>query len=53
VDVTAGMRVSRWGVVGLRVEDAAYATSVNAYTHVEFRDDDIAYILGLVGLARQ
>jgi phospholipid/cholesterol/gamma-HCH transport system substrate-binding protein len=52
VNVGARARVTEWGYVGVQAEDVYYATAVNAYVNLNFRDDDIAYILGLVGLAK-
>jgi phospholipid/cholesterol/gamma-HCH transport system substrate-binding protein len=38
--------------IGAQVEDMAERKNVNANVNVSFRDDDIAYLLGLAGLAR-
>jgi hypothetical protein len=44
--------VTRWLYLGVRAEDIYYTSNINTYANVVVRDDDIAYILGLVGLAR-
>lgn len=41
-----------WLYVGGQVEDAAERKNFNANVNLTFRDEDIAYLLGLVGLAR-
>ncbi|MHB9154548.1 MAG: MlaD family protein [Endomicrobiales bacterium] len=51
VNAGARMEVTKWGFVGIQLEDLYYASSPNLYMNLVFRDDDIAYILGLVGLA--
>jgi phospholipid/cholesterol/gamma-HCH transport system substrate-binding protein len=38
--------------LGAMVEDAAERKNVNAHLNVAFKDEDIGYLLGLVGLAR-
>lgn len=38
--------------LGARVEDAAERKNVNAHLNVSFKDEDIGYLLGLVGLAK-
>lgn len=52
VNAGARMQITSWGAVGVQVEDLYYASSTNLYANFTFRDDDIAYILGLVGLAK-
>jgi len=52
---SAGARVlvkDPWLWTGARVEDLAERKNFNAYLNVSFKDEDIAYLLGLVGLAR-
>jgi len=53
-DVILGARikVNNWSYIGAQVEDIYNTSNLNAYLQLTFRDDDIAYILGLVGLAR-
>lgn len=51
----AGLRVNAvapWVWVGAGVEDIAVRKNFNANVNVTFRDEDIAFLLGLVGLAR-
>ncbi|MCX5781870.1 MAG: MlaD family protein [Elusimicrobia bacterium] len=53
-NINTGLRVqlAKWLYVGSQVEDIYYQSDINTYANVVIRDDDIAYILGLVGLAR-
>ncbi|MBI4396822.1 MAG: MCE family protein [Elusimicrobia bacterium] len=51
----AGARVTLadpWLWLGGRVEDIAERRNLNAYLNITFKDEDIAYLLGFVGLAR-
>ncbi|MBN1621061.1 MAG: MCE family protein [Endomicrobiales bacterium] len=52
--VNLGLRLElmKWAYIGSQIEDPAYESNVNTYMNLVIRDDDIAYILGLVGLAR-
>jgi hypothetical protein len=52
--INTGVRVelTNWAYVGAQWEDLYYASSLNTYFNLILRDDDIAYILGLVGLAK-
>ncbi len=52
--VTAGARVqlTRWVAIGSQVEDMSNRANVNSYINFTVRDDDLGYVLGLVGLAR-
>jgi phospholipid/cholesterol/gamma-HCH transport system substrate-binding protein len=52
INVGARTQISEWAAVGAQFEDLYYSTNLNVYMNLSFRDDDIAYILGLVGLAR-
>lgn len=52
VNVGARAAVTKWGYVGAQLEDVYYSSSWNVFANVVIRDDDIAYILGLVGLAK-
>lgn len=52
VNVGARIKVNNWAYIGARSEDIYNTSNVNAYVQLTFRDDDIAYILGVVGLAR-
>jgi phospholipid/cholesterol/gamma-HCH transport system substrate-binding protein len=52
ISVGARAQVTDWAYVGARTEDLYYTSSLNVYANLVFRDDDIAYIMGLVGLAR-
>jgi phospholipid/cholesterol/gamma-HCH transport system substrate-binding protein len=49
-----GMRYSmfKWAYIGAQIEDPSYHSSVNSYVNIVLRDDDLGYLLGLVGLAR-
>ncbi len=51
----AGARVSLkhpWLWAGAQVEDINERKNVNAHVNITFKDEDIAYLLGLIGLAR-
>jgi phospholipid/cholesterol/gamma-HCH transport system substrate-binding protein len=52
--VNAGLRVrlTKWVAVGSEVEDMGNLANVNSYVNFTLRDDDLGYVLGLVGLAR-
>ena len=52
--VTAGARVqlTKWVAIGSQVEDMSYRANVNSYVNFTVRDDDLGYVLGLVGLAK-
>ncbi len=52
VNTGVRMELARWAFIGAQVEDVYYKSSLNAYFNVVIRDDDIAYILGVVGLAK-
>ncbi|OGS18688.1 MAG: hypothetical protein A2219_02215 [Elusimicrobia bacterium RIFOXYA2_FULL_50_26] len=52
VNVGGKFPLVRWASVGAQVEDIYYESNLNTYVHLEFKDDDIGYVLGLVGLAR-
>ncbi|MFC1501516.1 MlaD family protein [Elusimicrobiota bacterium] len=52
INVGAKVQVAKWAYVGSKVEDVYSEPSVNTYGNIVIADDDIAYILGLVGLAK-
>lgn len=51
VNIGGRVDVTSWLRAGVQMEDTYSAASVNSYVNVVIRDDDIAYILGLAGLA--
>ncbi|MFH1367577.1 MAG: MlaD family protein [Elusimicrobiota bacterium] len=51
VNVGGRVDITNWLRAGVQMEDTYSQASVNSYVNLMFRDDDIAYILGLVGLA--
>lgn len=51
VNVGGRVEVTNWLRAGVQTEDAYSSASVNSYVNLVFRDDDIAYLLGLIGLA--
>lgn len=51
-NVGARVQVTKWGYLGAQQEDISGANHSIVYGSVLLRDDDIAYLLGLVGLAR-
>ncbi len=52
LDVSAKLRLTRWLYLGSRFEDVVKESNVNAILNVTFEDEDIAYLLGLIGLTR-
>jgi len=52
VNLGARVKVNNWSFIGAQVEDVYNTSNTNAYMQLTFRDDDIAYILGIVGLAK-
>jgi phospholipid/cholesterol/gamma-HCH transport system substrate-binding protein len=44
-------QVFPWMSVGSQVEDIYYTSNINSYVNFSVHDDDIAYLLGLVGLS--
>lgn len=52
VNVGGRIKINNWSFIGAQVEDLYDTANVNAFYNLQFRDDDIAYILGLVGLAQ-
>ncbi len=52
--VNAGISIelARWLYLGSNVEDLYYRSATNTYVKAVIRDDDIAYLLGIVGLGR-
>lgn len=44
--------ITRWAYVGTQLEDPSSKSSFNSYVNFVIRDDDLGYLLGLVGLAR-
>jgi len=52
INLGARVPLSRVVYVGAQVEDIYDTSDLNVYANVNFRDEDIGYILGLVGLAR-
>ena len=52
VNLGARVKINNWSFIGAQVEDVYNTSNTNAYMQLTFRDDDIAYILGLVGLAK-
>jgi phospholipid/cholesterol/gamma-HCH transport system substrate-binding protein len=51
VNAGAKVELTNWAYLGAQWEDLYYASSLNAYFNMLIRDDDIAYILGLIGLS--
>jgi phospholipid/cholesterol/gamma-HCH transport system substrate-binding protein len=51
VNIGGRIEVTDWLRAGVQMEDTYSQANVNSYVNVTFRDDDIAYVLGLVGLA--
>lgn len=52
IDISLKLRLAKWLYVGSRYEDVKYKQALNASLNVSFEDEDIAYLFGLIGLAR-
>ena len=52
VDLDLRLKLARWLYLGARYEDVAVSEVLNASLNVRFEDEDIAYLLGLIGLTR-
>lgn len=52
IDLGLSMRLTRWLFLGARYEDIALSKLLNTSLNVRFEDEDIAYLLGLIGLTR-
>ncbi|MBN1824119.1 MAG: MCE family protein [Endomicrobiales bacterium] len=52
VNLGARVKLANWAYVGAQNEDVYDINNTNVYGNLVIRDDDIAYILGLVGLAK-
>jgi len=50
VDLSAKLKLTRWLYIGTRCEDVATESKVNTMLNITFEDEDIAYLLGLIGL---
>lgn len=50
-DAETSIRFARWGYVSIGVEDVLINSGVTGGVHVTLRDDDLAYLLGLVGIS--
>lgn len=51
VNIGGRVEVTSWLRAGVQMEDTYSRANVNSYVNMTFRGDDIAYVLGLVGLA--
>jgi len=52
LDLSAKLKLTKWLYLGTRFEDVAKENSINTMVNVSFEDEDIAYLLGLIGLTR-
>ncbi|PKN00684.1 MAG: hypothetical protein CVU77_08995 [Elusimicrobia bacterium HGW-Elusimicrobia-1] len=52
VDVGARVNIYKFVTLGTQVEDIAHEQNTNVYVNLFVKDNDIGYLLGLVGLAR-
>lgn len=52
MDLEMKLRLTRWLYLGVRYEDVSLSEVLNAYLNITFEDEDIAYLLGLIGLSR-
>ncbi len=52
MDLSAKLKLTKWLYLGTRCEDIANTSSINTMLNITFEDEDIAYLLGLIGLTR-
>lgn len=52
VDLGLNMRLTKWLFLGAKYEDVALSEIFNTSLNIRFEDEDIAYLLGLIGLTR-
>jgi phospholipid/cholesterol/gamma-HCH transport system substrate-binding protein len=52
VNAGAKVAITKWGYLGAQFEDLYADTSLNTYLNLSFKDEDIGYMLGLIGLAK-
>jgi len=52
VDIALKLKLARWLYLGARYEDVAVNDILNTSLNITFEDEDIAYLLGLIGLTR-
>ncbi|MEM4368248.1 MAG: hypothetical protein QXO21_04485, partial [Candidatus Anstonellales archaeon] len=52
IDLEMKFRLTRWLYLGARYEDVSLSEVLNAYLNITFEDEDITYLLGLIGLSR-
>ncbi len=52
IDFDLKFRLAKWLYLGARYEDVAVSEVLNTSLNVRFEDEDIAYLLGLIGLTR-
>ena len=52
INIGARFTPTPWLVVGMRSEDVSNTANMNGYLNLNIADDDIAYLLGLIGLAK-
>lgn len=50
IDLSAKLKLTKWLYIGTRCEDVATKSKVNTMLNITFEDEDIAYLLGLIGL---
>lgn len=51
-DVGGKIKLTQWMHIGGLAEDVGGEKNFNAYMNIVFEDEDVAYLLGVVGLAR-
>jgi phospholipid/cholesterol/gamma-HCH transport system substrate-binding protein len=52
IDLSLRLRLAKWLYIGSRYEDIQYSKAMNASLNISFEDEDVAYLFGLIGLAR-
>lgn len=51
IDLELKLKLTRWMYLGARYEDVSMNDVLNAYLNITFEDEDITYLLGLIGLS--
>ncbi|MCS7231775.1 MAG: MlaD family protein [Elusimicrobiota bacterium] len=52
IDLSLKLKLTKWLYLGARYEDISFSEALNAYLNISFEDEDIAYLLGLIGLSQ-
>lgn len=52
IDLDVKLKLTKWLYLGARYEDVSFREALNASLNIIFEDEDIAYLLGLIGLSQ-